>query len=68
MQARILNLNNEKIKACFQFEHKGYTVSCSTIFNKDRPEVAFWLDELGDTHTANCVQSAISAIDEIISK
>ena len=69
MTARIVNLNNEKIKACFQFTHGGHTVSCSTVFNKDRPEVGYWLNDLEERiHVASCVQAAIYAIDEINSK
>jgi hypothetical protein len=65
MSHKIVNLNDEKIKACFQFMHGGHTVSCSSIFNKNTVEVAYWFNDLGDVHTVNCVQSAIYAIDEI---
>ena len=69
MPARIVNLNNEKIKACFQFVHGGHTVSCSTIFNENRAEVGYWLNGLDEhIHTASCVQAAIYAIDEVNAK
>ena len=63
----LLNFHAEKIKACFQFNHKGFIVSCSSIMNVDRVDIIFWdtKDERNCT-PANTVQHAIAQIDTLL--
>ena len=37
---KIIDLNGSKINACFVFVVGNCEISVSTIFNKDRPEIA----------------------------
>jgi hypothetical protein len=37
---KIVNLNGDKIKACFSFVQGNCEISVSTIFNEDNPVVA----------------------------
>ena len=63
----LLDFHANKIKACFQFIHKGHIVSCSSIMNVNRVDVIFWdtKDEL-NCNPANNVQDAIIKIDKKI--
>ena len=60
---KIFNMNDEKIRARFEFIHKGYVISCSSMFNADRVEVGYWLYGLDEIVTVNSVPQAIRAID-----
>lgn len=55
---QILNINGDNIKACCQFQYKGYTVSISTIFND--PVIAF--NESSEL-VSDTVEKVINLID-----
>jgi len=57
---RILSIEGKELKACFQFEYKGFTVSFSTIYEK---EVRIFFTKDGHKQFPN-IPEAIKWIDE----
>jgi len=45
---KIVNFNGDKIQACFSFVVGNCEISVSTIFNKDRAEIAIFNDSNKD--------------------
>ena len=60
----ILNINGERINACFQFKAGNCTISVSTVFNVQRPEIVVF-DEQGNMikDGFRSIQSAIAWVD-----
>ena len=56
---KIVNINNEKINACFVFRVGNNEVSVSTIINKNRAEIVVF-DGDKEVYTASDVSDAIS--------
>lgn len=44
MGQKIVNVQNRAINACASFSYRGYTISVSTIFHPERPEVIVFGD------------------------
>lgn len=63
----LLDFHAKKIKACFQFNYKGFIVSCSSIMNVNRVDIIFWdtNDEL-KCHSANTIPHALAKIDGLV--
>jgi hypothetical protein len=60
IRMRILSIEGKELKACFQFEYKGFTVSFSTIYE---PEVRIFFTKDGHKQFLN-IPEAIKWIDE----
>jgi len=59
---KIIDLNGDKIQACAVIPYRGYEISCSTIMNKNRSEIAvFFNDEL--VGSAHSVLGAMNIVD-----
>ena len=63
----IIDITNTKIKACAQFQYKGWTVSMSTIFKAERVEVLIWKNEEED-YPFHTVELAIDFINSTNNK
>lgn len=59
---KILNLNGDKIKACFVFIVGNCEVSVSTIFNENRPEIAIF-----DKGNGKLLQDKLQDVSDAIS-
>ncbi len=59
---KIIDINAEKINACFVFDAGNCEISVSTIFNKNKPEIAVFDKCSGDLlqDKFSCVRSALS--------
>ena len=66
---RILSIEGKELKACFQFEYKGFTVSFSTIYEPEQftnqVRIFFTKDRTDRTHIRfSDIPEAIKWIDE----
>ncbi len=59
---RIVNVENEKIKACFQFEVENCMISVSTIFNENKVDIAIF-----DKDSGKFLYDKLSSISAAIS-
>ena len=59
----ILNNNADRVQAAASFKFKGWDVSMSTIFNKDRIEVMAW--NANTDKVFNTVEDAIEFINDL---
>jgi recombinational DNA repair protein RecT len=64
---KMLNLNNDVTQACFQFEYKGYIVSCSNSAQKRKIRVIVFKGEL-DFWEFLSVEKAIDFINNQFNK
>jgi hypothetical protein len=58
---KIINIDGRKICACFVFEHGNCEISVSTIFNKNKPEIAIF-DKRSDALLKNYLNSIEDAL------
>ncbi len=58
---QIVNLEGNKINACFSFVVGNSEISVSTIFNKDRPEIAIF-----DNDTGSLLKDKLNSVSEAI--
>ena len=56
---KIVDINGDKINACFSFTVGNCEISVSTIFGKDRPEIAIFEGDECVKSGFNTVQAAI---------
>jgi len=62
----IVDLNNEKLNACFRFFVGNCEISVSTVFNKDRAEIAIFDKDNGELLSDKLLNlsSAISWVND----
>jgi len=59
---KIIDINNEKINGCFVFVVGNCEISVSTIFKKNRAEIAIF-----DVHSGDMVKDKLPTISSTIS-
>ena len=61
---QIIDMDNEQVKACCQFEYKGFTISISTIFKCSAVGV---FNDTNDQYV-DTLQDAFNLIDDLAAK
>lgn len=63
---RILDFNGDVTHACFQFEYKGFLISCSNLLRKNLVEVVVFGQTSEDYWQRANVPDAMALIDNMV--